>query len=68
MSVDRVTEVIGMSTESWEYAARSAVETAAATSAKSASPKRPPRRHDREWRGRRRPGPAAISSKYESDR
>ena len=31
MSVYRVTEVIGTSTESWEDAARSAVETAAAT-------------------------------------
>ena len=31
MSVYRVTEVIGTSTESWEAAARSAVETAAAT-------------------------------------
>ena len=31
MSVYRVTEVIGTSTESWEHAARSAVETAAAT-------------------------------------
>jgi flavin-binding protein dodecin len=31
LSVYRVTEVIGTSTESWEAAARSAVETAAAT-------------------------------------
>ena len=31
MSVYRVTEVIGTSTESWEAAARNAVETAAAT-------------------------------------
>jgi flavin-binding protein dodecin len=31
MSVYRVTEVIGTSTESWEHAARSAVETAATT-------------------------------------
>jgi hypothetical protein len=31
MSVYRVTEVIGTSPESWEAAARSAVETAAAT-------------------------------------
>lgn len=31
MSVYRVTEVIGTSTESWEAAARRAVETAAAT-------------------------------------
>jgi dodecin len=31
MSVYRVTEVIGTSTESWEAAARSAVETAAGT-------------------------------------
>jgi hypothetical protein len=31
MSVYRVTEVIGTSTESWEAAARSAVEAAAAT-------------------------------------
>ena len=31
MSFYRVTEVIGTSTESWEAAARSAVETAAAT-------------------------------------
>jgi len=31
MSVYRVTEVIGTSTESWEAAARSAVETAAST-------------------------------------
>ena len=31
MSVYRVTEVIGTSTESWVAAARSAVETAAAT-------------------------------------
>lgn len=31
VSVYRVTEVIGTSTESWEAAARSAVETAAAT-------------------------------------
>lgn len=31
MSVYRITEVIGVSTESWEAAARSAVETAAAT-------------------------------------
>jgi len=31
MSVYRVTEVIGTSSESWEAAARSAVETAAAT-------------------------------------
>jgi flavin-binding protein dodecin len=31
MSVYRVTEVIGTSTESWEAAARSAVETAAAS-------------------------------------
>ncbi len=30
-SVYRVTEVIGVSTESWEAAARSAVETAAST-------------------------------------
>jgi dodecin len=30
-SVYRVTEVIGVSTESWEAAARSAVETAAGT-------------------------------------
>ena len=30
-TVYRVTEVIGTSTESWEHAARSAVETAAAT-------------------------------------
>jgi dodecin len=31
MAVYRVTEVIGTSTESWEAAARSAVETAAST-------------------------------------
>jgi dodecin len=31
MSVYRVTEVIGTSTDSWEAAARNAVETAAAT-------------------------------------
>ena len=31
MSVYRVTEVIGVSDESWETAARTAVETAAAT-------------------------------------
>jgi flavin-binding protein dodecin len=31
MSVYRVTEVIGVSDESWEAAARSAVETAAGT-------------------------------------
>ena len=31
MSVYRVTEVIGVSTESWEAAARSAIETAAAS-------------------------------------
>ncbi len=31
MSVYRVTEVIGTSSESWEAAARSAVETAAST-------------------------------------
>jgi dodecin len=31
LSVYRVTEVIGTSTESWEAAARSAVETAAAS-------------------------------------
>jgi dodecin len=31
MSVYRVTEVIGTSTESWEAAARDAVETAAST-------------------------------------
>jgi len=31
VSVYRVTEVIGTSTESWEAAARSAVETAAST-------------------------------------
>lgn len=31
MSVYRVTEVIGVSAESWEAAARSAVETAAGT-------------------------------------
>jgi hypothetical protein len=31
MSVYRVTEIIGTSTESWEAAARSAVETAGAT-------------------------------------
>jgi dodecin len=31
MSVYRVTEVIGVSDESWEAAARTAVETAAAT-------------------------------------
>ena len=31
MSVYRVTEVIGTSAESWEHAARSAVETAGAT-------------------------------------
>lgn len=31
MSVYRVTEVIGTSTESWEAAARNAVETAAST-------------------------------------
>ena len=31
MSVYRVTEVIGTSTESWEAAARTAVETAAGT-------------------------------------
>jgi flavin-binding protein dodecin len=31
MSVYRVTEVIGVSDESWEAAARSAIETAAAT-------------------------------------
>jgi flavin-binding protein dodecin len=31
MSVYRVTEVIGVSDESWEVAARTAVETAAAT-------------------------------------
>jgi flavin-binding protein dodecin len=31
MSTYRVTEVIGVSSESWEAAARSAVETAAAT-------------------------------------
>ncbi len=31
MSVYRVTEVIGVSSESWEAAARSAVETAAGT-------------------------------------
>jgi flavin-binding protein dodecin len=31
MSVYRVTEVIGTSTDSWEAAARSAVETAAGT-------------------------------------
>ena len=31
MSVYRVTDVIGTSTESWEAAARNAVETAAAT-------------------------------------
>jgi len=31
MSVYRVTEVIGISSESWEAAARNAVETAAAT-------------------------------------
>ena len=31
MSVYRVTEVIGVSAESWEAAARTAVETAAAT-------------------------------------
>ncbi|MBV8348293.1 MAG: dodecin domain-containing protein [Mycolicibacterium sp.] len=31
MSVYRVTEVIGVSDESWEAAARNAVETAAAT-------------------------------------
>lgn len=31
MSVYRVTDVIGTSTESWEAAARSAVETAAST-------------------------------------
>lgn len=31
MSVYRVTEVIGTSTQSWEEAARSAVQTAAAT-------------------------------------
>jgi flavin-binding protein dodecin len=31
MSVYRVTEVIGVSSESWEDAARSAVETAAGT-------------------------------------
>lgn len=30
-SVYRVTEVIGVSTESWEHAARAAVETAAKT-------------------------------------
>ena len=30
-SVSRVTEVIGVSSESWEAAARNAVETAAAT-------------------------------------
>jgi dodecin len=63
MSVYRVTEVIGTSTESWEHAARSAVETAAAT----VRPRRrsdPPRRHHRE-----RPGcyrvRLAISFKYE---
>jgi flavin-binding protein dodecin len=31
MSVYRVTEVIGVSTESWEAAARTAIETAAGT-------------------------------------
>jgi flavin-binding protein dodecin len=31
MSVYRVTDVIGVSTESWEAAARSAIETAAST-------------------------------------
>ncbi len=31
MSVYRVTEVIGVSSESWEAAARSAIETAAST-------------------------------------
>jgi flavin-binding protein dodecin len=31
MSVYRVTDIIGTSTESWEAAARNAVETAAAT-------------------------------------
>jgi dodecin len=31
MSVYRVTEVIGVSTESWEAAARTAIETAAAS-------------------------------------
>ncbi len=31
MSVYRVTDVIGVSTESWEAAARSAIETAAAS-------------------------------------
>ena len=39
-SVYRVTEVIGVSAESWEAAARNAVETAAARSATCASPRR----------------------------
>ena len=40
-SVYRVTEVIGVSAESWEAAARNAVETAAAPSVTCASPRRP---------------------------
>ena len=38
-SVYRVTEVIGVSSESWEAAARNAVETAARTVRTSASPR-----------------------------
>ena len=38
-SVYRVTEVIGVSSESWEAAARNAVETAAGRSATCASPR-----------------------------
>ena len=37
--VYRVTEVIGVSGESWEAAARNAVETAGKTSATCASPR-----------------------------
>jgi flavin-binding protein dodecin len=39
-SVYRVTEVIGVSPDSWEAAARNAVETARGRSATCASPKR----------------------------
>ena len=58
-SVYRVTEVIGVSTESWEAAARAAVETAAKTvrdlrvaEVVRAGP------HDRERQGDRLPRPA----------
>ena len=58
-SVYRVTEVIGVSSESWEAAARSAVETAAKSVRDLRDRRgRPPGRHGGRWRRRELPRPS----------